>query len=239
MPDKVLLNLVVVEDEARIARRIERLLKEILGERVGQLTVCHKFHQALDFIESHPIDLLLLDLNLLGKNGFQLLQTAVAESFATIIISAYRDKALEAFEYGVLDFVLKPFKKERLEKAVNRFLNKNSRAEHPLKYLPIKKHGKIELLEVEKICFIKGANIYSEIHLRTGRKELSDKSLESIFQLLPPHFARIHKSYIANMMEAKQISIRPGGKYELVFPEDLTLPIGRTRYKMIKETFFS
>ena len=238
MKGQNLLNLLIVEDEARIARRIERLLEEILENHNCSLTICHKFHQAQDHIRSKPVDLLFLDLNLLGKNGFQLLQAAVAESFATIVISAYRDKAIEAFEYGVLDFILKPFKKDRLEKAIHRFLDRNSRAEHPLKYLPIKKHGSIQLLKVEEITFIKGANIYAEIHLKNGGKELSDKNLESILQLLPAHFARIHKSYIANMKEAVHISVHPGGKYELGFEAGLVLPIGRTKYKLIRDTFF-
>ena len=76
--------------------------------------------EALCFIENNSLDLVLLDLNLNGDNGFDLLTTAVSESFHTIVISAYKDQAITAFEYGILDFVPKPFNRDRLEQAFDR-----------------------------------------------------------------------------------------------------------------------
>ena len=232
------LHILIVEDEARIARRIERLTTEILQERIAELKVENRLGTGLEYVRKHRIDLMILDLNLAGEDGFRLLQTVAAESFATIIISAYRNRALEAFEYGVLDFIAKPFRKERLEKAFRRVLNKTSRSDHPVKYLPVKKQGRIILVRVEDLLYIQGANIYAELHLKNGQKELSDKSLESIFQLLPAHFARIHRSYIANMNEAAALNVEAGGKYQLLLRNEQSLPIGRTRYKELKAMFF-
>ena len=233
------MHLLLVEDEAAIARRIERLTRDILGERLDRLVVKDRLEAALDYVRQQPIDLLLLDLNLSGKNGFDLLRNVVAESFPTIIISAYRDRALEAFEYGVLDFVPKPFDRERLEKALQRVIDRSSRNEVPGKYLAIKKPGRVELVPVDAILFIQGANIYAEIHLLNGRKELSDKNLEALYQILPPAFARIHKSYIVNMRQAAQLLVRPGSRYELQLRDGRCLPVGRTRYAGIREAFFS
>ena len=232
------LYILIVEDEVRIAKRIHRFVTEILGERISGLTIVSRLGAALEYIQKHRVDLIILDLNLAGEDGFRLLQTIVAESFDTIVISAYRDRAIEAFEYGVLDFVGKPFRKDRLEKALQRVLNKNLKPDHPVRFLPVKKQGKIYLVRVRDLRYVQGANIYAELHLQNGQKELSDKSLESILQLLPPHFARIHKSYIVNMNEAVEIRVRPGGKYQLLLQNDELLPIGRTRYKDLKATFF-
>lgn len=234
-----MLHILIVEDEAGIARRVERLTHDILGNRIDKLVLINKLAAAQDYIHSNPIDLRLLDLNLSGTNGFEMLRSVVAESFSTIVISAYRDRALEAFEYGVLDFVPKPFDRDRLEKAFQRVLDRTLRSQHPGKYLAVKKAGRIQLIPVSDILFIQGANIYSEIHLNNGRRELSDKTMESLYQILPPWFARIHKSYIANMQTAKEIHISPGAKYELELQEGTRLPIGRTRYTDLRNQFFS
>src|SRR5690606_35785413 len=118
------MNVLIVEDESRIARRIERMTCDILGNALQSITHINTLHEALKFIENSSLDIVLLDLNLNGDNGFDLLTTAVSGSFHTIIVSAYKDQAITAFEYGVLDFVPKPFNRDRLEQAFNRAIIK-------------------------------------------------------------------------------------------------------------------
>ncbi len=232
------MRILIVEDEASIARRTERLLQELLGKELDSLHICPSVEAALTYIAEKAIDLLLLDLNLSGRNGFEILQSLLAESFDTIIISAYRDRAIEAFEYGVLDFIPKPFDLDRLRRAMDRFRQQSGRAKQPMRRLAIKKQGRISLIAVKDICFIKGANIYSEIHLQHGGKALSDKSLDTLIRLLPAHFERVHKSYIVDMQRCTEIIIQPGSKYQLRLDDDQYIPLGRTRYKAIKEAYF-
>lgn len=232
------MQVLIVEDEARIAKRIERFTRELLQDQLTHLTLKPKLSEALDYVLNHPIDVLLLDLNLHGKDGFELLKTAVAHSFHTIVISAYRNRAIEAFEYGVIDFVAKPFDIERLKKAFERITDSQQRATYATKYLAIKKQGRIHLLTIEDILYLQGANIYSQVYLQNGQKDLYDKSLEKVLQLLPANFERIHKSYIVNMQQAQEIFVHSGSKYELMLKNGEILPIGRTRYKLIKERFF-
>ena len=184
------LKILIVEDESRIAKRVGRLVKEILNQKEVQynLVVKDRLLAAMDYIQQHPIDLLLLDLNLSGRDGFELLKTVLAEAFSTIIISAYREKAIEAFEYGVLDFVPKPFDRARLELALNRMLDSTQKGENSAKFIALKKQGKIQLVPVENIRHIQGANIYSELHLNNGKKELSDKSLDYFIPIASPLF---------------------------------------------------
>ena len=118
-------------------------------------------------------------------------------------------------------------------------LDQNSKHDFPGKYLPIKKQGRVQLIELKDILFIQGANIYAEIHLLNGKRELSNKNLENLSQILPNWFARIHKSYIANMHQAKEITVHPGAKYELQLADGRSLPVGRTRYPQIRDQFFS
>ncbi len=229
------MHILIVEDESRIAKRIERMTRDICGDTLQSLTHINTLYEALRFIENNTLDLVLLDLNLNGNNGFDLLTTAVSRSFHTIIISAYKEQAITAFEYGVLDFVPKPFNRERLEQALYKTIKKEKRKTNDIKFLAIKKRQRIQLIPVEDVLYIKGAGAYTELFLADGKKELHDKSLEKLEQLLSSFFERIHKSYMVKMSEVKEIIVESGSKYMVELKNGTRIPIGRTKYKDIKK----
>ena len=227
------MRILIVEDESRIAKRIERMTRDIFGNTLQSLTHINTLQEALTFIDNNSLDLVLLDLNLNGEDGFGLLTTAVSRSFHTIVISAYKDQAITAFEYGVLDFVPKPFNKERLEQAFNRTIT-TEKPEAQIRYLAVKNRHKIQLIPIEEVHYIKGAGAYTELFLADGSKELHDKSLEKLEQLLSPSFERIHKSYLVKISEIGEITVASGSKYNVELKNGALLPIGRTKYKDLK-----
>ncbi len=228
------MNILIVEDESRIAKRIERMTRAILGDALQSITHINTLQEAVKFIENNALDLVLLDLNLNGDSGFDLLTTAVSESFHTIIISAYKDQAITAFEYGVLDFVPKPFNRDRLEQALHRTNTREKTATNTIKFLAVKKRHKVQLIPIEDVLYIKGAGTYTELFLVDGKKELHDKSLEKLEQLLSSSFERIHKSYLVKMSEIMKISVASGSKYMAELKNGEHIPVGRTKYKDIK-----
>ena len=228
------MKILIIEDESRIAKRIERMVRAILSPQAIEINHTPTLDRGVDFLKSNPIDLLFLDLNLNGEDGFKVLEAVVSEPFQTVIISAYADKAITAFEYGVLDFIPKPFHQERLADAFTRFENK-TKNESRLKYLAISKRGIKSLVMIDDIIHIKGAGVYSELICKGEVKHLHNKTLDNLELLLPEHFVRVHRSYIANMSLAKRITIEPGSKYHLELEGEIIIPIGRTKYKMIKE----
>lgn len=228
------MNILVIEDEMRIAKRIERMTKDILGSRLQSLTHIGTLNEALNFVSNNPLDLVLLDLNLNGESGFDLLSTAISGSFHTIIISAYKEQAITAFEYGVLDFVPKPFNQERLEAAFGRLTGKEKSQTHSVKFLAVRKRQRIHLIPIEEVLYIKGAGSYSELFLVDGTKELHDKSLEKLEQLLSDSFERVHKSFLVKMSEVKGLNVRSGSKYEAELKNGALIPVGRTRVKDLK-----
>ena len=232
------MNILIVEDESRIAKRIERLTRDILGDTLQSLTHINTLPEALRFIENNSLDLILLDLNLNGDNGFNLLSTAVSKSFHTIIISANKDQAITAFEYGVLDFVPKPFNRDRLEKALYKTITKEKTNTNDIKFLAVKKRHRIQLIPIEDVLYVKGAGAYTELFLTDGKKELHDKSLEKLEQLLTSSFERIHKSYLMKMSEVNEIIVESGSKYIAKLKNGERIPIGRTKYKDIKAKWF-
>jgi len=228
------MNILIIEDESRISKRIERMARDFFSNALQSLTCIDTLSEALEFIKTNSLDLVLLDLNLNGENGFDILETAVSGSFHTIIISAHKEQAISAFEHGVLDFVPKPFNKIRLEQAFNRIILKEKTQSRTIKFLAVKKRGGIQLMQIEDLLFIKGAGTYTELFLSNGKKELHDKSLEKLEQLLPDTFERIHKSYLVKMTEVKEIIVKSGSKYMVELHNGELLPIGRTKYKDIK-----
>ncbi len=228
------MKVLIIEDESRIAKRVERMTREIIGSNLSSLTVINTLHEGLSFIENNTLDLVLLDLNLNGEDGFNLLARAVSGAFHTIIVSANTHQALRAFEYGVLDFVPKPFNRDRLEQAFNRVVSADEGQTHTVKYLSVKKRHTIQLVPIEDVVYVKGAGAYSELMLEDGSKELHDKSLEKLEQLLSPHFVRIHKSYLVKISEVVEVKVSSGSKYMAALKTGELIPIGRTKYKELK-----
>lgn len=227
------MKILIIEDEARISKRIERMTRDFFDKEV-QILLCDSVENGLSTIETHSIDLLLLDLNLNGEDGFDILQSVVVKSFQTIIISAYTDKAITAFHYGVLDFVPKPFDQNRLFQAFLRFASPEKQPGGDLQFLAVKKAKTIKLINITDIQYIKGAGIYTELHVADGHVELHDKSLESLEKLLPPSFQRIHKSYILCWHEADKLVVESGGRYNMLLKNGELLPVGRSKYKEIR-----
>lgn len=229
------MRVLIVEDEPLLAQRLERFCRELLGDRLESLRVANLFSEASARLDESPIDLLLLDLNLHGRDGMELLAAAAAGSFHTIVVSANTDQALRAFEYGVLDFVPKPFSPERLAQALRRATEREGRCAGAAKFLAVRKHGKVELVPIDRVLYVQGAGAYAELVLDDGHRELHDKTLEKLHALLPPVFERVHKSYIVRMNAVKALHAHEGSHYEIELKSGPRLPVGRTRYKELRE----
>src|SRR5262245_16102148 len=113
------MNILILEDEIVAARRLERLTRRILSDDVEHLAVAHGLSDALRLLAGKRFDLILLDLNLSGEDGFDLLAEDVGAA-QIIVVSAHPDRAIEAFHHDVLDFVPKPVMDARLRQAINR-----------------------------------------------------------------------------------------------------------------------
>jgi len=231
------MKILIVEDERIAARRLERMLKEFYPD--AHIDVRETLATSREALEAGAIDVLFLDLNLHGEDGFRLLSEVTSYPFQTVVVSANTDRALTAFEYGVLDFIPKPFDRSRLEKAVARIdqmgQNEDLPAEESLKQLAVKRFGVLAIIPLSDILYFKGAGDYVELVLRNGDTELYSKSLEALEKLLGANYKRVHKSYIVDLAEMKQVLVHGGGKYEIELKSGGTIPLSRTKYKEIQQ----
>lgn len=225
------MKVLIVEDIILVADHIADLVKKYLPN--CKIVISHSLEDAQYCITEEIYDLLFLDLNLNGKSGFTLLKSVMAESFQTIIITANREKAATAFDYGVLDFISKPIIENRFKTAIDRFLNGNSAYRQKLKHLSIKFKNTLKLIDIEHVEYIKASGNYSEINMEDTCKYLHDKNLEKLTKILPDSFIRIHRSYIIKKSRIKKIIKHGGGKYSIELTSGKIVPLSRITYNKL------
>jgi DNA-binding LytR/AlgR family response regulator len=229
-------TILIVEDEPPIAAYIERCLRSLLQPKPCRIEAVHTLAEARTRLRGEPVDLCLLDLNLSGASGFDLLQEALARPLQVIVVSAHAEQAVTAFDYGVIDFVPKPFTPERLQKALQR-----ARARRPgpprAKYVVHRLGGENRLLPVEEIAYFQASRILVEARLADGRKVLLEKHLNQLERILPDYFLRIHRSFIVNVRHVDHFGHEPGAGQRMRLKDGTTLPISRTRYKALRKLF--
>jgi two-component system response regulator LytT len=223
------MRLLIVEDVTLIAERIADLAKQYLPD--AKIKISHTLEDAKLCIREESYDLLFLDLNLNGKDGFELLHFAVAASFQTIIITANREQASLAFDYGVLDFISKPISEKRFKMAVDRFLSDGNPQREAVKYLAIKSKGQVKLISLEDVEFIKASGNYAEVYTHKKDCFLHDKNLDKLLKVLPKSFIRVHRSFIIPKHSISKVLKHGGGKYSIVLTGGKVVPLSRMVYK--------
>lgn len=228
------MRILIVEDERPTAEDIKFLVEQILQKEITSIHIEVTLDSALIYLKEKPIDVLLLDLNLNSKDGFQILKQVVSQSFHTIVISANINRAIEAFEYGVLDFIPKPYNIERLNAAFQRLKSSHALDGHSIKYLSVKKGFEIKMISLEEIKYFKSANIYTELYLKNDQTIIYDKSIKQLIPLLPSTYYRIHKSFIVDRNNVESIQTLGGGKYRVILKSGECLPVSRHKINLLK-----
>jgi DNA-binding LytR/AlgR family response regulator len=229
------MNILIIEDEPPIAEDIREMSSSILASKLSRIDVVHTLKEAEQFLKDHTIDLCLLDLNLKGKNGYDLLTRAVAGAFHTIIISAHTEQAPEAFQYGVLDFVPKPVERDRLRRALNLYLDRQAIVEASLKYLVVRKQKANHLISVDEILYFEAEGYLVKLFLKSGKPEYIEKPLNRLAQILPKKFLQVHRSYIVALDQVSSYRHKGGGVYEMTLKDGTTIPLSPTMVKTLDQ----
>jgi DNA-binding LytR/AlgR family response regulator len=228
------MRILIVEDEPLVRQRLLRMCVELGGERV-HFDAAEDLESAGNRLERSVYDGLVLDLNLSGEDGFDLLRRAVSGRHHCVVVSAHRERALEAFEMGVLDFVPKPFSRERLGAALNRLLDIGPSGSGRARYLGIWRAQGTALVELADVLWIRADGDYSQLRMLDGRSELHDKTLAGLGALLPPDFVRCHRSYVVNLRHVRSLHAGSGSRYWLVLASGVELTVGRAYIAAVRQ----
>ncbi|MEQ9297915.1 MAG: LytTR family DNA-binding domain-containing protein [Cyclobacteriaceae bacterium] len=219
-------KVMIVEDEVLVAQRLMRLLTQATERSLNihheKSIISAKIH-----LSNHEVDLVFLDLNLNGKSGFDLLQELLPARYHTIIVSAYTEQALKAFEFGVLDFVGKPFTINRLSRAMNRYFDQVQKGAGQMNSLAVIVRGDIHFIPIDEISYFQAASIYTNLHCSMGNVHLYDKPLNALMQILPAHFFRIHRSYAVDLRSIVTVQKIKHNTYHVILRSGESLPLSR------------
>lgn len=205
---------IIIDDERLARREMRGLLAEF--DEIGVTGEAENLSGAIDLIRKEKPDVVFLDIQLGGENGFDLLEK-IERNFRVIFVTAFDAYAIRAFEVNALDYLLKPVNPERLAKAIERLSLRdeeennsgNEQQRRPLEFddrIFLELGERSVFLKVRDISHINAAGDYSEVRTIDKRKLLIEKSLREWEERLPEkHFLRIHRQTIVNLEEIEHI----------------------------------
>jgi two-component system LytT family response regulator len=237
----------IVDDESLACERLRQLLeKEPEVEVIGE---CSDGRAAVAAIQKTAPDLIFLDVQMPELDGFGVIEAIGAESTPVIVFVTAHDKfALRAFEVHAVDYLLKPFDRERFQKALWRAIERVKQREgralverqaaliaelkppHSTERLAVKSGASVEWVKLEEIDWIGSADNYAELHVGSKSHLLRETLSALEARLKPETFVRISRSAIVNAPRIKELKRLFYGGYELTLQNGTRLTLSR-RYR--------
>ena len=235
----------VVDDEPLARERVLSLLQQEVDVEV--VAECSDGGQAVSAIQQHSPDLVFLDVQMPGCDGFEVIRHIGADRMPTVIfVTAYDEYALRAFEVHALDYLLKPFGKERFQQTLRHAREALERRRagdlgrrllalvHDVKPEPqkverlvVKSGGRVFFLRTDEIDWIEAAGNYVRLHLGAESHLFRETMNRMEARLDTTRFARIHRSRIVNTDRIKELQPWFNGDYVVVLRDGTRLTLSR------------
>lgn len=226
----------LVDDEYLALNLLEAFIQDVPGLEV--VAKVKSAMAALEVLNSQPIDLLFLDIQMPTLSGVNMLKT-LHQQPVTIFTTAYSEYATQAFDLNVVDYLVKPFPFERFLQAVNK-AKEQLKLRQPIAasipapaFLTAKVDGKIVKINYDDILFVEGLKEYVRFICKNG-KYVTLESLKNLEEQLPAdRFLRVHKSYIVSKEKVQSIL---GNMLEI---QAYKIPISRGRREEVVQAIFN
>ncbi len=244
------MNVLIVDDEP-LAR--EGLLLLLQGEPgIATVSQARNGGEAVQAIREARPDLVLLDVQMPGMDGFGVLRELGAEHMPPVIfVTAHDQYAIRAFEVNAIDYLLKPVTEERFAQALARVRERlsaqgldNRHVRELLQHLTtqpkylarvaLRAGGRISFVNVEDILYLQAAENYVQLHLKSARHMLHVPITTLEASLDPGMFLRIHRSLIVNVRHVHELETGPHGEYIVVLQGGTRLQSSRSYHDKIK-----
>ncbi len=238
---------VLIADDERLAR--QRLLSLLEKEEDVQVVgECSDGAAAAEMLKSRPVDVAFLDIEMPGQSGLEALSSADSGMQPLVVfITAFEQYAVRAFEANAFDYLLKPYREERLRNTLSRLrghlalLSKQAspasmdKATSDVERLPIKSNGRIILLKTQEIEWIEAEHNYVRLHTRGVTHLIRDTMSSLEAKLSSKTFRRIHRSTIVNIERIKEIQPWFRGDAIVVLDNGQKLTASRNYRDRLKE----
>ena len=248
MTDAVPVRVLIVDDEAP-ARSI---LREMLSDRDGVSIVgeCGNGFEAVKAAAELAPDVVFLDVEMPKLDGFEV-RELIDPSIAVVFVTAYDSYALRAFEVHAVDYVLKPFRAERLGDALDRARARRGQPPPPpdaatalaaaarpagtyLSRIVVREGTRVHVVPVDRLDFAEAQD--DAVQLKTGGRKLRKAgTIGSLADGLDPgRFVRIHRSYVLNIDRLARLELYAKGSYVAILPDGTRLPVSREGHARLK-----
>jgi two-component system LytT family response regulator len=239
----------IVDDELPARERLRRLLAEI--EAVEVVGEADDGPSAVELIEALSPDLVLLDIQMPGLNGFEVIE-ALENPPPVIFVTAYDEYAIRAFDVSALDYLLKPFSRERLAKAVHRaresvtegrdvaaqfgpLLESLATEGCYLSRLAVRDGDRIRVLDVEQVDWIDVTDEQVMVHVRDQAYRVRRTLTELERRLDPARFFRAHRSAVVNLSRITEVIPWFKGSHKLRLSSGAEIDLSRARARALRE----
>ena len=242
-----MIKVIIIDDEP-LART---LLKEYLEtySNIEILQECSDGFEGVKAISQHKPDLIFLDVQMPKINGFEMLEL-LDYSPAVIFTTAFDEYAIKAFETHATDYLLKPFGKERLDKAIQKFIanragqiaiSKNEPLIEEFASSPsqsqrvvVRIGGKIKIIPIPDVNYFEADDDYVKIHTSEGFF-LKNKTMSFFEKVLDPNqFVRVHRSYIIQIALITRIEPYEKDGHIAVLKTGQKIPVSKSGYPKLK-----
>ena len=233
----------------------EPLARSIINEYIGAqndieiLQECNDGFEGVKAIMQHQPDLIFLDIQMPKINGFEMLELLENQP-AVIFTTAFDEYAIKAFDAHAIDYLLKPFSKERFNIALQKWKDQHGTIESKNKTkafietaakqpeeqmrVVVKTGSKIRIIPVHEIIFIEADDDYVRIHTADG-SFLKKKTMQHFEDVLKPsEFVRVHRSYIISIPQITRIETSEKDTHEAVLKNNQRIPLSKTGYPKLK-----
>lgn len=240
----------LIIDDEKLARDLLREFLESFPE-IEVIGECSKGTEAVEQINKLKPDLIFLDVQMPGMNGFDVLDEIEHEPYV-IFTTAYDQYAIKAFERNAVDYVLKPLDQERFKLAVDRALKRKKMEDGNLEdllgslhavpqrasydsHLFVQKSEKLYNLPVEEIIYLEASGDYTVISTKNDQF-VSSSGIGKLEELMNPDtFIRVHRSTIINVNYLKEIERHFNGGMIVKMQNGKSFPVSRTYAKLIRK----
>lgn len=228
-----MIQAVAIDDEPLALEVIKALCNE--APDVELIKAFTKPKEALKYLRKYPVDLIFLDIQMPSMTGLNLYK-AIPQDTMVIFTTAFSEYAVESYELSAIDYLLKPIRKERFLKAVEKakeyynFANEAPGISE--KFFFVRVNYELKKIELEDIEYIEGLSDYLKIHLKKEKTVVPRMTMKEISEKLPDSdFIRVHRSFIVPKSRIQKIKSR-----SLSIPER-EIPVGVTYTEELGKLF--
>ena len=244
-----MIKTILIDDEP-LARSIVKEYLQAFPE-FEVIDECNNGFEGVKSIQQHQPDLIFLDIQMPKITGFEMLEL-LEPAPAVIFTTAFDEYAIKAFDSNAIDYLLKPFSKERFHKAIQKWMKQKEeqkaddktkelldsfvRQPEEMSRIVVKNGTHIKIIPVQEVIYLEAYDDYVKIFTKDGH-QLKKKTLSHYEKVLDPaQFLRVHRSYILQLAQLTKVEVFEKNNHIALLKNGSRIPLSRNGYLKLKES---